>query len=147
MIKRKLINASVILGLGYLVVFGLPLMAEGQYGTGTGPTVETKVKVDNTPTLIATLVDKDKKAQKKSATVEVTVTGIKLIDPALASEKPVAGQGHLHYQVDDGYIIATPAAKLSFHGLSPGAHKIVVMLAGNDHAPLGPQATLNLTVP
>jgi hypothetical protein len=37
--------------------------------------------------------------------------------------------------------------KLSFHGLTPGAHKIVVTLAGNDHNPLGPQQTLNVTIP
>jgi hypothetical protein len=37
--------------------------------------------------------------------------------------------------------------KLSFHELSSGEHKIVVMLAGNDHKPLGPQETLTVTVP
>lgn len=79
--------------------------------------------------------------------MDVKVTGIKIVDPAEANEKPVAGQGHLHYQVDDGPVIATTTMKLSFHGLTPGAHKIVVTLAGNDHNPLGPQQTLNVTIP
>jgi hypothetical protein len=62
-------------------------------------------------------------------------------------EKPRPGQGHLHYQVDDGPVIATTATKLSFHGLKPGAHKIVVTLAANDHSPLGPQQALEVTIP
>jgi hypothetical protein len=47
-------------------------------------------------------VDKDKKAQEKAATVEVKVSGVKLIDPAMMKEQPKEGQGHLHYQVDSG---------------------------------------------
>jgi hypothetical protein len=99
------------------------------------------------PTMQAKLIDPEKKAQGKSATVDVKVTGLKLTDPAAVNEKPMMGQGHLHYQVDDGPVIATTTTKLSFHGLTPGQHKIVVMLAGNDHSPLGPQETLNVTIP
>jgi len=61
-------------------------------------------------------------------------------------EMPKAGQAHLHYQVDDGPVVATTAPKLSFHGLKPGEHKVVVMLAANDHSALGPQETLNVRV-
>jgi hypothetical protein len=98
-------------------------------------------------TLTAKLVDAEKKAKGKAATVEVTVKGIALIDPAKVNELPRRGQGHLHYQVDNGPVIATTTTKLSFHELSSGEHKIVVMLAGNDHKPLGPQETLTVTVP
>jgi hypothetical protein len=99
------------------------------------------------PTMTAKLIDADKKAAERSATVEVTTSGIQLTDPAVSNEKPVPGQGHLHYQLDKGPIIATPTAKLSFHELAPGAHTIVVALAGNDHKPLGPQQQLTVTVP
>ena len=99
------------------------------------------------PSLTARLIDADNKAKKKAATVEVTVKGVSLIDPATVGEKPKAGQGHLHYRVDDGPVIATTATKLSFHELTSGTHKIVVMLAANDHTPLGPQETLTVTVP
>lgn len=101
----------------------------------------------NAPTLEAKLVDADAKAKKQSATVECKVGGVKLVDPALSHEKPLKGQGHLHYRVDDGPIIATTATKLSFHELKPGAHTFTVMLAANDHSPLGPSQTLNVTVP
>jgi hypothetical protein len=98
-------------------------------------------------TMTAKLIDADKKAAQRAATVEVTTSGVELVDPALSNEKPVVGQGHLHYQLDKGPIIATPAAKLSFHELTPGAHAILVMLASNDHKPLGPQQTLKVTIP
>lgn len=98
-------------------------------------------------TFKATLVDPEKKARRKEATVRVEVTGVELVDPASVNEQPKAGQGHLHYQVDDGPVIATTAAKLSFHGLTPGHHKIVVTLAANDHTPAGRQETLAVTIP
>jgi hypothetical protein len=100
-----------------------------------------------TPKLTAVLVDAENKAKKQAATVDVKVTGIALTDPAKVNEQPKPGQGHLHYQVDGGPIIATTTTKLSFHGLTSGQHKIVVMLAANDHTPLGPQETLTVTIP
>ena len=99
------------------------------------------------PTLDAQLLNQDALAKKKAASVQARVTGIELIDPASVGEKPKAGQGHLHYRVDDGPVIATTATKLSFHELTPGKHRIVVMLAGNDHTPLGPSKSLDLEVP
>jgi hypothetical protein len=98
-------------------------------------------------TLKATLVDEKAKAQKKAATVKVMVTGVRIIDPALVNEIPKKGQGHFHYQVDNGPIIATTAPKLSFHDLSSGSHTIKVILAANDHTPLGPEETLTVTIP
>lgn len=121
-----------------VLIFGLSI--------NTAIQAQTSSK-QSSPTLKATLVDAENKAKKQAATVDVKVTGIAIIDPAKVKELPRKGQGHFHYQVDDGPIIATTAPKLSFHGLTPGQHKIVVMLAGNDHNPLGPQETLNVTIP
>lgn len=98
-------------------------------------------------TLDASLVNPEKNSAKKAATVQVKVDGVELVDPASVNEQPKAGQGHLHYRVDDDPVIATTTTKLSFHDLKPGAHKIVVMLAANDHSPLGPQKTLDVTIP
>jgi hypothetical protein len=97
--------------------------------------------------LTATLVDNDKNAARGAATIKVTVDGVKIVDPATAGEKPMKGQGHIHFKLDEGPVIATTSTKLSFHELKPGEHRIVVMLAGNDHAPLGAQETLNVLVP
>jgi hypothetical protein len=99
------------------------------------------------PVLAAKLVDAENKALKQSATVEIQVKGLKIVDPATVNERPAKGQGHFHYQVDDGPVIATTATKLSFHGLTSGKHAIKVTLAANDHLPLGPEQTLEVTVP
>ena len=97
--------------------------------------------------LTAQLVEPERNGPKGAATVAVNVTGISLTDPASVGEMPKPGQGHLHYQVDNGPVVATTAPKLSFHGLQPGDHLIVVMLAANDHTPLGPKQTLSVSVP
>jgi hypothetical protein len=137
---RKLTSVATLV----MFMFAVTALVYAQYGSTSKAQVSSQAEK---PSLTATLVDPEKKAAQKAATVSVTVTGIKLIDPGEVNEKPNPGQGHLHYQVDSGPVIATPAMKLSFHGLTSGAHKIVVMLAGNDHNPLGPQQTLDVTIP
>lgn len=142
--ERKRISLVSLAMLAALVI-AFVANVDAQEGTVTNPKKE--VASQKQATLTAALVDAEKKAQQKAATVEVKTTGIELIDPAKVNEMAKVGQGHLHYQVDGGPVIATTATKLSFHGLTPGSHKIVVMLAGNDHNPLGPQQTLEITIP
>ncbi len=115
-------------------------------GMATAAHPQASARTDGA-TLDAKLVDPMEKAKKQAATVEATVNGIRIVDPARSGEKPVKGEGHLHYQVDDGPVIATTALKLSFHGLKPGSHTITVVLAANDHSPLGPQEKLTVSVP
>ena len=133
MTTSKFSLAIVTVALTALV--GVPTMDAQAPGSATKPIMTAK------------LIDADKKAAGRAATVEVTTSGIELVDPAISMEKAVAGQGHLHYQVDKGPVIATPSAKLSFHELAPGPHTILIVLAGNDHKPLGPQQQLTVTVP
>jgi hypothetical protein len=98
------------------------------------------------PGMTAELVDAEKNGARGWATVVVKVSGVTLTDPAAANELPKAGQAHLHYQLDSGPVVATTSPKLSYHELPAGEHKIVVMLAANDHTPLGPQQTLTVRV-
>ena len=112
-----------------------------EHGQSSAMAGKTAAKLD------ATLVEPEKKAKEKAATVKVTVSGVQIVDPATDGEKPVAGHAHLHYQVDADPIIATTAPKLSFHDLPSGKHTIKVVLAGSDHAPLGPEKTLSVDVP
>jgi hypothetical protein len=130
------VAALTITLTAFLVMTGSIQTADAQAQGGTAR-----------PTMTAKLVDPEKKAAGRAATVEVTASGVELVDPATAGERPMPGQGHLHYQVDSGPVVATPAAKLSFHELMPGTHTIVVTLAGNDHKPLGPQQRLTVTIP
>jgi hypothetical protein len=118
------------------------------------------------------LVDSKNQAKKGQLIIEVLVKGIKLIDPAKAKEQPIAGQGHIHYRLDDGPIIeetspgkcvGTPLSPYKradgklviggalfrriFTGLSSGSHKIEVTLVANDHTPLGQGVDFDYTVP
>lgn len=95
----------------------------------------------------AVLVDKDRKAKIAAAAVQVDVMGLELVDPDQTRDVPHSGQGHIHYRLDEGPVIATTSTKISFHELSRGKHSITVWLAGNDHQPLGPQKNLTFSIP
>ena len=140
-----LILTLCALMLSFSVVAVLAVAANAEPANGKGKTSTTLFA--QTGALSAALVDPAKNALEKTATVKVEVTGVKLIDPALTNKRPTKGEGHLHYRVDDGPVIATTAPKLSFHELTPGKHKIVIMLANNDHSPTGLEKTLEITVP
>jgi hypothetical protein len=137
--------AAAALAAGLLVC--LPGRAPAQTPDADSGKASDVRKGAHEPTMTAKLIDAEEKAKKKSATVSVEVRGLKLVDPGAVEEKPAEGQGHLHYRVDNGPVIATTATKLSFHALTSGAHTITVGLAGNDHSPLGPSATLDVAVP
>jgi hypothetical protein len=139
------------LALVVALIFGCSVIVIAQQKTKTKATSQSQPMHSKQnmgqETLNATLINPMVNAKEKTATVQVTVGGVKLIDPAMTNGKPTKGQGHLHYQIDGGPIIATTTTKLSFHNLTPGKHKIVIMLANNDHSPAGPQKTLEVNVP
>lgn len=143
--NRIRLNTIALISMLSLLALTLDVVA-GVQATGK-PMKGGASKSGTTATLTAELVDPEKKAKEKTATVQVTVKGVALIDPAAVKERPRTGQGHLHYRVDGGPVIATTATKLSFHELTPGRHTILVMLAANDHSPLGPEQTLTVTIP
>jgi hypothetical protein len=147
-IRKGMLKGVASIAMVSVIVCGLTLSA----GAVEEPKLSEGIKAispggEATPELSAKLIDPEKKAREQTATVEVKVTGIQLIDSAAVHEQPQQGQGHLHYQVDSGPLIATTTTKLSFHELSSGSHKITVMLVGNDHQALGPRETLTVSIP
>jgi hypothetical protein len=135
---------ATIVAAGILAV-GLGAASLGAQYASPSPAATTMEA--GVASLTAKLIDPEAKARKQAAAVEAMVKGLTLVDPGMVNEKPMKNQGHLHYQVDDGPIIATTATKLSFHGLKSGSHTITVMLAANDHSPLGPQQKLTVAIP
>lgn len=97
--------------------------------------------------MTARLIDAKKNAKQHTVIVDVQVSGIQLIDPMYVTNKSDPTQAHLHYQVDNGVVIATPSSKMSFHGLVTGRHHIAVQLANAQHAAVGAQADLFVTIP
>ena len=153
-------SIKTILSAGLLC---LPILIAGsssraQYG-GSSPTTTTPTapapavsQVKDTQgggliTFEAKLVDPAVKAKSKTATVEVKIEASHLVDPDTTDGKPHPGQRHLHYQLDNGPIIATTATKLSFHNLSPGQHTIKVSMAENDHTVVGRENVLTVSIP
>ncbi|HYV07727.1 MAG TPA: hypothetical protein VFB82_24250 [Blastocatellia bacterium] len=150
--SRRILRAAALIVTLCALMISFSVVAVLAVAASAGPTVGEGGKTASnlfgqTGAMTAALVDPAKNALEKTATVKVEVTGVKLIDPALTNKRPTKGQGHLHYRVDDGPVIATTAPKLSFHELTPGKHKIVIMLANNDHSPTGLEQTLEITVP
>jgi len=141
MASATLNRTALVCALSTALLGGRAWAAETASTTKDSPSGKTSA------TLKASLVDPEKKAKEKTATVKVDLVGVEVIDPAVAQEKAKSGQGHLHYRVDDGPVIATTAQKLSFHDLTSGKHTIKVVLAANDHSPLGPEQTLDVTIP
>ena len=127
---------AIFIGMALLCAISMPAFSE------TGKEKSEK----DFPKLTATLVDAEAKALKHWATVKVDVKDFELKDSAEVKEQPHKGQGHIHYRVDDGPVIATTAKKLSFHDLTSGEHTFLVELVGNDHKPIGVKQTLNLKI-
>jgi hypothetical protein len=110
-------------------------------GLGAAPTANAD------PLLQAWLAEQAVLARRGEMRVEIRVSGVELVDPASVRDAGRAGQGHVHYRVDGGAVIATPATSFSVHELAPGPHEIEVTLVGNDHEPLGPPRVLRTTIP
>jgi hypothetical protein len=147
-IRKSMLKGVASITMVSVIVLGLGLWARAVEVPKLSEGIEPISRGGGaTPELSAKLIDPEKKAREQTATVEVKVAGIQLIDPAAVHDQTQQGEGHLHYQVDSGPLIATTTTKLSFHELSSGPHKITVMLVGNDHQALGPRETLTVTIP
>jgi hypothetical protein len=86
-------------------------------------------------------------AVMSSATVSINLTvGEFTLDMAAAGSAPAAGVGHYHILLDGtlAKMGGTPTTFLA--AVSAGPHTIVVELVGNDHAPIGTNDTVNISV-
>jgi hypothetical protein len=138
--------AVLMLALVSLSLPGQPLDAPST-DPGARQGVARSALPPGQPMLRAELVDMEKKAAKRSATVKVEATNVNIVDPAVAGERAKPGEAHFHYQVDTNPVVATTMNKLSFHDLSPGPHLITVTLAGNDHVAVAQPVVLSVRVP
>jgi hypothetical protein len=140
-------------------------VAQGSYGSGSqttglsqqqGPQAGTAPASGMQTELVnftATVVKQQEDAAKGYVTVRVNAADLQLVD-FTDNEQPRAGQGHIHYQVDDGPVIMTTDTEIAFGGpaiptnrLGPGSHHIRVWLAGNDHRPISRLETFDVTIP
>jgi hypothetical protein len=95
----------------------------------------------------AVLLHPRKSAAGRSVDIAVHVSGIQLVDPDLTNGQAKRGQAHLTYRVDYGPVVVTTATRLEFARLPSGNHEIIVALAANDGAPLGPHRIFHVRIP
>jgi hypothetical protein len=79
--------AEAVVAMALAALLGAQVGAQTQPASQPGPSSMT-----------ARLIDAEKKAAQQAATVEVSVSGVEMIDPAKVGEKAMTGQGHLHYR-------------------------------------------------
>lgn len=121
---------------------------EASRSQSAAPGTETSPANQPISVFSAIMVDPEQAPQRsKSVTVRVTVSGLRLVDAEDASGQPRPGEGHLHYRIDNGPVIATKTPQLAFHELAPGTHVITVQLVDSAHRPLGPLQTLSAHIP
>ncbi len=77
--------------------------------------------------------------------VRVAVSGFFLDQPDYGGTN-VPGQGHIHYTIDGGGLIATTDASMDFAAVSAGTHVIRAELRNNDHSALSPAVFQEVSV-
>ena len=113
-----------------------------------------------TPTLTITQPKDGATLTTDNVTVIVEVTDFNLVDKL--GQSNVAGEGHIHYFLDysapttpnqpaippSGISVdwtATPDTSYTFDNVSAGSHTVYVELVNNNHTPLQPPVTANVT--
>lgn len=113
------------------------------------------IEPDKVYTFKAQLVDPEANSARGTAVVQVQeVTGVILESPlnnsAMRSNSDSSKKnppvGHLHYQLDNGAVLATGSAQLVLHALDSGSHTVTVTLADKNEVPLA-QEQLSFIVP
>ena len=118
--------------------------ASGTSGTGstgmTGTTGSTGSTGTGTSSTSGT-------AETPSGTSSTAGTGSMGMSGSAGTSHASLAAAHLHYQLDNGPIVATSAKTLEFANLTSGSHTITVYVADASHTPLSDQKTLTVTVP
>lgn len=124
------------------------------------PATATAVEGSDRPAVTFISPKHDAQIAGDSVTVEVEVARFEVVNKI--GDKRKDGEGHLHFYLDvediptamgeeavvegEGRYVATAATSHTWDDLSPGAHTLGVQLVNNNHTPLQPPATAEITV-
>jgi hypothetical protein len=123
-----------------------------------GTAVATEADVE--ATLAITAPEDGAALESGDIEVALEVGGFDVVDKL--GQAPVAGEGHVHYYINVAQIPTAPGQpavtgdETTYHaeatttytwaGMRPGTHKFGVQLVNNDHTPLEPAVTDEVTV-
>ncbi|MGH2963996.1 MAG: hypothetical protein ACRDMH_01260 [Solirubrobacterales bacterium] len=145
----------------------LAVAACGSSSSSSTPSTSTNTAVAAPGASVSFVTPKNGSTTSSTVTAKVTVKNFKLA-PDQVGKKAVQGEGHLHFSMDGGKYdqpkysgangklakqlgvagqyspSVTPT--ITYKGLPPGKHTLVVYLANNDHTDTGVQAKTTFTV-
>jgi hypothetical protein len=131
-------------------------------GTGSTPTPETATEAGETAEVSVAITAPENGAVLDAGDIEVTldITEFEIVEKI--GEAPTAGEGHVHYYINVDEIPTAPGQpaitddETTYHaeatpsytwlGVRPGTHTFGVQLVNNDHTPLEPPVTDEVTV-
>jgi hypothetical protein len=125
------------------------------------PATATAVEPDDRPSLSISSPKDGASISGNSVTVIVEVERFAVVNKI--GDKNKDGEGHLHFYLDvdeiptepaheatvaggEGRYVATPATSYTWSNLRPGPHKLGAQLVQNNHTPLLPAATAEITI-
>jgi hypothetical protein len=134
-------------------------------GTGESPTLEPPPEAEESPAATEATVGITEPAdgstvEAGSVKVSVVPENFNVVDKL--GQPPVAGEGHVHYYIDVDEIPTAPGQPAitddasTYHAaatttyewpdVEAGEHKLGVQLVNNDHTPLEPAVTAEVTI-
>lgn len=124
------------------------------------PATATAVEPEDRPSVSIRSPDDGATIDGGSVTITADVENFEVVNKI--GDKKKDGQGHLHFYLDvddipttmgeeaivegEGRYVATSSTSYTWSDLSPGSHKLGVQLVNNNHTPLQPPATAEITV-
>lgn len=129
--KKSLIRISVAVGI--IAFVGGASLLGGCSAPRNVPAKSTSAAPDSAPAtppaieLVAPAVDGEVPAG--DVKMSVKTTGLKFV---MASNTNIAGEGHVHFTLDDRPFKMSIAPDYVYEGVTPGEHRLVAELVQND---------------
>ena len=134
--------------------------ASGPASSATGAASATAVASGEAPDLMITSPDHGATVSGGSVKVKVDVDNFEIVNKI--GDKRKDGQGHIHYYLDvaqipttpgkeaivegEGRYVATSSTTHTWEDLTPGQHVLGAQLVNNNHRPLEPAVTAQITI-
>ncbi len=151
-----------------LVAVGFAACGDDDSDTSTSAaTEETTAETVSEDATVSFVTPTDGETGSDEVTAEVDISGFEINADAVG-KPPVDGEGHLHFQMDegkydnakysgangelaeqlgvDGMYSPSTEPTITYTGLPAGEHTLTVYLANNDHSESGVEETVTFTV-
>ena len=134
---RRTVRIAIALGLA--LTLGLLAACAGEATeTSSGPRTADSAAPVAPPTVQVTTPAAGATVPSGTVTVAVETTGLEFVMP---SGTNVAGQGHVHFTLDDRPFVMSVEKQAELKDVEPGTHTLIAELVQNDTDPFDPPVT------